>query len=92
MDPKYISEVWQAMSILSDAQEFLGDESFSDLDPDARIARSNERIDHAKRHLTRALEWSSREDQHAFVQGTRLMECTLHNDGDNGTDQALQDR
>lgn len=65
MNPDIIGEAWQAMSVLSDAQEFLGD------------GQANDLINHAKRHLIRAFELTREEDADAFRKAIMLIDCTL---------------
>lgn len=74
MDPKIAGEVFQGVSVLSDAQELL------DRDPEA----ANDHINHAKRHLIRAMDWIE-PDRAAMFQAMDLL-CTLGE----GTHAALQ--
>jgi hypothetical protein len=86
MNPKFIAEVWQAMSVLSDAQEYLGDETFPALDLSTRVTRANQRINHAKAHLHQFLDWAMKEHQPDFIQGTLVLECTISGDAEVSTD------
>ena len=70
MDPKYLAEVWQALSVLSDAQDVLQ----ADLaDPDVAIKQ----IDHAKKHLIHAMEMSNEEQPLVLIKVNFLQSCTL---------------
>lgn len=66
MQPRIITQVWQGLSVLSDAQELL------DRDPEA----ANEHINHAKRHIIQALNWMREVDRETFFQSMTL-DCTL---------------
>ena len=78
MDAKIIGEVWQAFSTLSDAQEFLGDESFTHLDLPARMAAANDRVNHAKRHLQGFIDWAQGKHREAFRDALATsITCTL---------------
>ena len=66
MNPDIIGEAWQAMSVLSDAQELL-----------EQPERCNDHINHAKRHLIRAFELAREEDADAFRKAIMLIDCTL---------------
>lgn len=81
MNPDIIGEAWQAMSVLSDAQEHLSDEytvgvALHDQSRE-KMNLANERINHAKRHLLRLFDLAREEDQDAFFRGTLGLECTL---------------
>ncbi len=67
MQPRIITEVWQGVSILSDAQELLNQ--------DPVLAHST--INHAKRHLIRALEWIHTDDAASFREAIMVLDCTL---------------
>jgi hypothetical protein len=86
MNPKFIAEVWQAMSVLSNAQEYLGDETFPTLNLETRATRANERINHAKTHLHQFLDWASQEHNPDFIRGTLVLECTISGNPVGSTD------
>lgn len=73
--PEIIGEAWQAMSVLSDAQELLDQ-------PDPRC---NDQINHAKRHLIRAFELAREQDAIAFRKAIMLIDCTLQDEEEHGT-------
>ena len=77
MNPETIGEAWQAMSVLSDAQELLAQTQAATRDSRLRLERSNDLINHAKRHLMRLFDLAREEDQDAFLRGTLGLECTL---------------
>jgi len=68
MNPEIIREAWQAMSVLSDAQEVLGTEENLMPISGATKMRANEQINHAKRHLIRAFDLARAEDPEAFLR------------------------
>lgn len=69
MDPKIIAEIWQAMSLLSDAQEML------DREPET----ADVHINHAKRHLQLGM---SQADRDVLLEVLRLtwQGCSLGED------------
>lgn len=84
MDSAIVSEAWQAISILSDAQEHLaraleqcqeGAVGASVLQDD--LNRADEFISHAKAHLITGHLLMRQEDQENFIKGTLVSTCTL---------------
>lgn len=71
-----ITEVFQSLCCLSDAQELL---------PPPREGGStpivvNDKINHAKAHLARLLEWAQESDSPGFIRAIRSVHCTINDD------------
>lgn len=73
MNPAIVSEAWQAMSILSDAQEVLEAQRTTS----HRINAADDHINHAKAHLQQLFDLARTEDRDAFFKGTLIGPCTL---------------
>lgn len=81
-----ISEIWQAISILSDAQELIaiGVRHHRMDQPDTdRVTwvSAQDRINHAKRHLIVILDAARRDDESAFKEAIFTMPWTCSLEG-----------
>jgi hypothetical protein len=82
VDPKIIAQVWQAFSTLSDAQDLLGQAGTTapsaGWEGQPLLGASNERINHAKRHLQHFIQWAQENHQEAFMQAIQSsITCSL---------------